>query len=217
MEDKKSNARIAWGEFIGKFNLGNNDNELEPLLQPTTRETPNIEPVLDMTTTTGETGGIMDIGNTGETKKEPVNIAPVRGNAPRTTVIGENVEITGNCKLDGDIEIYGTISGDVWASGKISVFGNIKGNLNGSGVSLSHAIVQGSIVTDGTVELDSQSTLNEGHISARNIISNGQTDCDMEITETARFHSSALVTGNIHTSRISIEEGAIIKGTIISE
>ena len=87
MEDKKSNARIAWGEFIGKFNLGNNDNELEPLLQPTTRETPNIEPVLDMTTTTGETGGIMDIGNTGETKKEPGKIpaflagTPIHGTA----------------------------------------------------------------------------------------------------------------------------------------
>ncbi len=208
MEDRKSNARIAWDEFIGKFNLGKeNGSEYTP-------------PLLQTVSSTGESIAGMPLPE--ETVRESNNgLKNTSGEAsavlPRTTVIGENVEISGSCKIDGDIEVYGVINGDVSAGGKISVFGKITGNLSGASIFLSAADVKGSVVTEGTVELDGASNLSDGKIVAKNIISNGNTSCDMEISGIARFHSSAHVTGNIRTVRISIDEGAVIKGTIISE
>ncbi|WAV92503.1 polymer-forming cytoskeletal protein [Oxalobacter aliiformigenes] len=208
MEDRKSNARIAWDEFIRKFSLCK-ENELEyaPLLQTMSGTAESVVGSLPLSKETGQESDDDRKNTSGE-------IAAV---SPRTTVIGENVEISGNCKINGDIEVYGVINGDVSAGGKISVFGKITGNLSGASIFLSAADVKGSVTTEGTVELDSASNLSEGKIVARNIISNGNTSCDMEISEIARFHSSAHVTGDIRTVRISIDEGAVIKGSIISE
>lgn len=51
---------------------------------------------------------------------EPEIVPPARLVPPRTTVIGEQVDITGNCKIEGDVEIYGEITGDVQAGGRLS-------------------------------------------------------------------------------------------------
>ena len=208
MGDRKSNARIAWDEFIGKFNLcKENEPEYIPLLQTVPGTTESVVGSLPLPEKT--------VRESNDDRKNTSSEAAAVSS--RTTVIGENVEISGNCKIDGDIEVYGVINGDVSAGGKISVFGKITGNLCGSSIFLSAADVKGSVMTEGTIELDGASNLSEGKIVARNIISNGSTNCDMEISGIARFHSSAHVTGDIRTVRISIDEGAVIKGSIISE
>lgn len=221
MEDKKSNARIAWDEFIGKFSLGKeNAPEFAPVLQAASGGQSVFGDQPEEKT--------HDVCDSGENMSGEERLPPVFGEMtapsgetgavlPRTTIIGENVEINGSCKVDGDIEIYGVINGDVSAGGKISVFGKIVGNLSGANIFLSSADVKGSCISEGTIELDNASNLSDGKIVARNIVSNGNTSCDMEISGIARFHSSAHVTGDIRTARISIEEGAIIKGAIISE
>ena len=204
MQDKKSNARVAWDEFISKFNLGNESPQRMPSLSPLPDQTVFCPPLPEK----------ISWNHHGTDCKNEVEEIP---QPPRTTVIGENVEIDGNCKIEGDIEVYGVIRGDISASGKISVFGKIAGNMTGANITLNAAEVKGSIVTEGTIELDSLSTLADGKIVAQNIVSNGNILCDMEISGIARFQSAARVTGDIRTVRISIEEGAIIKSAIISE
>lgn len=206
MQGKKSNARVAWDEFISKFNLGNESPGLAPALSPLPANQIACCPA-EPEEPVWETAG-----NDREGPPDEVAVAP-----PRTTVIGENVKIDGNCTLQGDIEVYGVINGDISAGGKISVFGKITGNLTGANIYLNAAEVTGSLITEGTVELDSLSVLADGKVLAKNIVSNGNTHCDMEISGIARFQPAARVTGHIRTARINIDEGAIIKGTIISE
>ena len=207
MQDKKSNARVAWDEFISKFNLGNESHKLAPSLSPLPANQIVYCPAAP------EESVWENDRNEPQHTPDEVAVAP----PPRTTVIGENVEIEGNCTVQGNIEVYGTVNGDISAGGEISIFGKVVGNLSGENIYLKTAEVKGSLITEGTVELDSLSVLADGKVLAKNIVSNGNTHCDMEISGIARFQPAARVTGNIRTARISIDEGAIIKGAIISE
>lgn len=144
-------------------------------------------------------------------------VSEIKMAPPRTTVIGEQVEITGNCKIEGDVEIYGEITGDVQAGGTILVYGKVTGNMSSKNIHLTGARVKGSIIAQQNIELDDTSTVTDGKIIAEKLISNGKTECDMEISEIARFGEKANSTGNINTIRISIEEGAVIKGVVISK
>lgn len=210
-QDKKSrsNARIAWDEFIGNFSLnGKKDIAMET----------------GQLVTTVAGGAVKTPGRPEEKlawnfpdydKMEA--IPAVRATPPRLTVIGEEVEIVGNCKIEGDVEIYGEVTGDIQAGGTIGVYGKVTGNMSGKNVLLNSAVVKGSIIAEKNIELDDNSVVTDGKISADTIISNGKTECDMEIAEIARFGASANASGNIRTDRISIEEGAIIQVAIASK
>ena len=158
MEDRKSNARIAWDEFIGKFNLcKENEPEYIPLLQTVPGTTESVVGSLPLPEKT--------VRESDDDRKNTSSEAAAVSS--RTTVIGENVEISGNCKIDGDIEVYGIINGDVSAGGKISVFGKITGNLCGASIFLSAADVKGSVMTEGTIDIQRQYQLRHGNIGNR--------------------------------------------------
>ena len=209
VQDKKSNARIAWEEFISNFSL--NDRKNAAVETAGNRPMPSSPPV--KTAGNAEEKPLFDSGrDDGQEVVAAIRLAP-----PRTTVIGEQVDITGDCKIAGDVEIYGEITGDVQAGGTIVVFGKVTGNMSGKNVQLNAARVKGSIVAEQNIELDDGSVVTGGKIMAEKLISNGKTECDMEISEIARFGEKANSSGNINTIRISIEEGAVIKGVVISQ
>lgn len=209
IQDKKSNARIAWEEFISNFGLNDKKNvSVKPSEKASAGSCSTMK-------TTGNTDEKLAFNFRDYDELEAV--PAVRFQAPRTTVIGEQVDITGNCKLEGDIEIHGDITGDVQADGTIVVFGKVTGNISGKNVQLNGARIKGSIVAQQHVELDDSSTVTDGKIMAEKLISNGKTECDMDISEIARFGEKANSSGNINTMRISIEEGAVIKGVVISK
>lgn len=210
-EEKKSNARIAWDDFISNFSV--NDKKGTSLPLPEKPDSPaGKSPVQQADIGSAEklTWNFRDYD---ELKSAPSFTAK----PSRTTVIGESVEIIGNCKIAGDVEIYGEIQGDVQAGGAIGIYGKVIGNISGQSVQLNAAEITGNVTVEDKIELDENSTLINGKLVAGNIVSNGKTECDMEISGIARFGSSARAVGHITTARISIEEGAIINGTIVSK
>lgn len=221
MQDKKSNARIAWDEFISNFSLNDKKNiSVKPAVNGSAVHSSPVETDGKADESTefnvrddDEPEAVSDVRD----DDEPETVSDVRVRPPRTTVIGEQVEITGNCKIEGDVEIYGEITGDVQAGGTIVVFGKVTGNMSGKNVLLNAAKVKGSITAQETIELDDSSVVTDGKMVAEKVISNGKTECDMDISEIARFGEKANSSGNINTVRISIEEGAIIKGVVISQ
>lgn len=208
MSEKNSNAKTAWNELISKISLGGSSM---PKDNPTTQAAASDAAPVDQ--------AVMENDIPGEKMGFSFSdLMPPLEKKERTTIIGESVEITGDVKVKGDVEIYGTIIGDVEVDGKISAFGKITGNVSGSGtVQMSSAQIQGNVTVGGTIELDKDSILTSGKLIARNIISDGKTICDMQIEEIARFQKNAQVTGEVRTWKISIEEGASIKGAIKSE
>lgn len=209
IQDKKSNARIAWEEFIGNFSL--NDRKNTTVIPAGNGTNAYSTPVK----TAGNTEE--KLAFTFMDYDELEAVPAVRMAPPRTTVIGEQVEITGNCKIGGDVEIYGEITGDIQAGGNIVVFGKVTGNMSGKNVLLNSAEVRGSIIAQEAIELDDNSVVTDGKMVAEKIISNGKTECDMDITKIARFGEKANSSGNITTIRISIEEGAVIRGVVNSQ
>lgn len=138
IQDKKSNARIAWEEFISNFSLNDKKNT-------SVKPAGNGTAVYSSPETTVRNTDEKPAFNFRE-YNEPEIVPPARLVPPRTTVIGEQVDITGNCKIEGDVEIYGEITGDVQAGGTIVVFGKVTGNMSGKNVILNAARVKGSII-----------------------------------------------------------------------
>ena len=154
IQDKKSNARIAWEEFISNFSLNDKKNT-------SVKPAGNGTAVYSSPETTVRNTDEKPAFNFRE-YNEPEIVPPARLVPPRTTVIGEQVDITGNCKIEGDVEIYGEITGDVQAGGTIVVFGKVTGNMSGKNVILNAARVKGSIIAEETIELDDNSVVTDG-------------------------------------------------------
>lgn len=133
--------------------------------------------------------------------------------AARVTIIGEDMTVAGNLTDAGDIEIYGTVQGNV-AGKNISIYGRVCGDVQGFHINLSAAAVQGNITAEGDVHMDKGSTHTDGVLKAKNLYSNGKIVCDMEVEELAHFEPLAHIEGNVSSKRLHIEEGAVVKGTL---
>lgn len=217
-QKNQSNARVAWNEFIGKFggttattaapeSSTSTPTPVEsapaPVAEPVLSENVEVAPVSTNTTS-----------NDDSKIKKMLATTESSTSATRMSIIAENMVVTGNCEVEGDIEIYGSVTGDVTAGGNVGLYGKIIGNVKAANVMLYAAEVSGSIETPGTIEMDRHSTVSNGKIIAAKLISNGTTLCDMEISEVVRFQSASNASGSIKTARISIEEGAVFAGSV---
>ena len=90
----------------------------------------------------------------------------------------------------------------------------IKGELSGS----EDLYVDGNV--DGKIELRNQSlTIGpngnvKADISAKSVVIQGKLDGSINASERVELRKSALVTGDVTTQRIAIEEGAFLKGKV---
>lgn len=149
IQDKKSNARIAWEEFISNFSL--NDKKIPPSSRQEMER--RFIPRRKQLSGTPTKNRHSISGNTMNRKSFPLPGLFL----PRTTVIGEQVDITGNCKIEGDVEIYGEITGDVQAGGTIVVFGKSHREHERQKRDIEcWPRVKGSIIAEETIELDDQ-------------------------------------------------------------
>ncbi len=85
------------------------------------------------------------------------------------TIIGEDVEITGNIKCESNIQIDGKLNGDLTCNGNavIGTSSAVKGNLSVETISVLGQ-VNGNIVAKDKIELKSTARLN-GDIRARRL------------------------------------------------
>ena len=85
------------------------------------------------------------------------------------TIIGEDVEITGNIKCESNIQIDGKLNGDLTCNGNavIGTTSAVKGNLSVETISILGQ-VNGNVVAKDKIELKSTARLN-GDIRARRL------------------------------------------------
>ena len=100
---------------------------------------------------------------------------------------------------------------DVATIGKSVV---VKGELSGSEDLYVDGEIEGSISIRGQSLTVGPNGRVRANIEARNVIVHGQVDGNLRGSDRVDLRKSASLTGDISTSRISIEDGAYFKGTI---
>jgi cytoskeletal protein CcmA (bactofilin family) len=93
-----------------------------------------------------------------------------------------------------------------------SVF--IKGELSGSEDLYLDGQVEGSIALKGNSLTVGPNGQVKGSVEAKGVVVLGKLEGNVQASERVELRKSAIVTGDIGTQRISIEEGAFLKGKV---
>ncbi len=91
-----------------------------------------------------------------------------------------------------------TIRGDISGSEDIYVDGHVEGSIQLNGNSL-------TIGPNGHIK---------ANINARNVTVSGSVEGNIQVTERTEMRKTAVVSGDVQTRRIAIEEGAYFKGKL---
>ncbi len=83
----------------------------------------------------------------------------------------------------------------------------VRGDLLLTGDVLIHGRVEGLVVTDGTVHIDAEGSM-EGGLRARRVIVEGTCRGRIEATESIRIHPRAYVQAEVHTETLIVDPGA---------
>jgi cytoskeletal protein CcmA (bactofilin family) len=119
---------------------------------------------------------------------------PSAGLAPRVEVFMSTSVSQQLARIGKSVSIKGELSGDE----DIYVDGQIDGSIQLKGNSL-------SIGPEGRVH---------ANITARNVSVSGSLEGNLQISERTDMRKTAVVTGDVQTRRIAIEEGAYFKGKL---
>ena len=115
-------------------------------------------------------------------KKDKDNIFASGG----TTLLARSVEIIGDIKFGGNLEIEGVVTGNIYAQ--------------------SEADARVRIMEKGEVK---------GEINAPKIVINGQVTGDVYSTKHIELAANAVVNGNVHYSVIEMVKGAQVNGNLV--
>jgi len=90
----------------------------------------------------------------------------------------------------------------------------IKGELSGSEDLFVDGVVEGSVELAGNNLVIGPNGKVRANVNAKGVVVQGKLEGDIRATERAQLRSSAVVTGDIFTQHISIEDGAYFKGKV---
>jgi cytoskeletal protein CcmA (bactofilin family) len=93
-----------------------------------------------------------------------------------------------------------------------SVF--IKGELSGSEDLYLDGQVEGSIALKGNSLTVGPNGQVKGSVEAKGVVVQGKLEGNIKASDRVELRKSAIVTGDVSTQRISIEEGAYLKGKV---
>jgi cytoskeletal protein CcmA (bactofilin family) len=90
----------------------------------------------------------------------------------------------------------------------------IKGEILGSEDLYVEGQIEGSIELQGNTLTIGPNGQVRANVNAKGVVVRGKLDGDIRATERAELKKTAVVVGNVSTRRISVEDGAYIKGKV---
>ncbi len=153
----------------------------------------------------------------------PTRPLPTYGSQPsepyfeteETTIISRNTIIDGNVRSFANINIEGSVKGDVAITKNANLSGKIVGNLECNNATMIGSSMQGSVASKGQVKMDRDSLI-LGDIQAQYLDLNGKVKGNVEIGGKAEFKTDAIIFGNINASTITVMYGATIQCYVIT-
>ena len=182
---------------------------------------------MNTTTSKNSFGDLIRKMGISEEKEEPVKLEkpqPVSHNEPpkpaepnktsnSSTIIGSDVEIIGNIKTGGSIELHGNVQGNIEAGGCILLNGTVTGDIKAESVTFSAADLKGNASVLENIIVDEATTI-VGDLSARSLTLDGQMNGKTIAEDTCLIKEHAVLNGNIQTRRIGVSQGAVLNGEI---
>ena len=132
----------------------------------------------------------------------------------KLSTINEDVMITGDVKASGNIEVYGTIIGNVECGDLvIKGTGKIEGDVSSKDLMVLSSEFKGNINCSNNVTIDKNAVI-YGDVNAENIKCEGKVNGNVNVTQFLDLRSTAVINGNCTLDTISIEKGGMINGTL---
>lgn len=103
-----------------------------------------------------------------------------------TTLLARSIEVSGDIKFEGHLEVEGRVVGDIYAR---------------EGSDARVRVLENGIV--------------EGHIHAPNVVINGQVTGDVHATKHLELAAHAVVNGNVHYQVVEMVKGAQVNGNLM--
>lgn len=128
-----------------------------------------------------------------------------------TSVITAGMVVTGDINTEGSVDVAGTVNGNIDAYGKLNITGHINGNSKAAEIYAENAKINGQIVSEGAVKIES-STVIIGNITATSAAIAGAVKGDIDVKGPVILDASAIVMGNIKSKSVQINNGAVIEG-----
>ena len=111
----------------------------------------------------------------------------------------------------GSIDLFGSVEGNVTCRGKLTVSGSITGSSKANEIFANDAQVDGDIEAKGAVKIG-QGTVVVGNITATSAVIGGAVKCDIDVHGPVIIYSSAIISGDIKSKSVQINNGATIDG-----
>ncbi len=128
-----------------------------------------------------------------------------------TSVITAGMVVTGDLNTQGSLDVAGTVNGNIETYGKLNITGHVNGNSKAAEIYAENAKINGEIVSEGAVKIES-STVIIGNISAASAAIAGAVKGDIDVKGPVILDASAIVMGNIKSKSVQINNGAVIEG-----
>jgi len=186
--------------------------EPEPVVEPVI-PTSIVEPVFAPEPTVAKEDKIAVAPIFGEPdviKEAPINTAK-NIKAMEVGIIIEGMNVTGDIKSEGSLEVLGSVKGNIEIEGRLEVAGSIEGNSAAEEIFADGAKIVGDVKCNGSVKVG-PSTVVRGNITATAAVIAGAVKGDIDVQGPVILDSSAIIMGNIKSKSIQINNGATIEG-----
>ena len=128
-------------------------------------------------------------------------------------VIPPDMVITGNIISSSDIRIFGKVVGDVQCDGNISLLGSIEGNVSTGSLTIHRGTLMGDVEVRENAVLEQEAVL-KGNLIAQSVRTNAGSEGDLLASGSVELQADALVQGDITAGRLSVANGARIRGRV---
>lgn len=141
------------------------------------------------------------------------NVNRAAGVSDEVTVISKNTVIDGNVRSLANMQVDGSIKGNVETTRDIDMTGKVVGDMKCNNATMNSAAMQGNMTIKGKMRMD-RDTILIGDLTSQYADVNGRIRGKLEIAGKAELKRDAIVFGDINASTIAVTDGAIIQGYV---
>lgn len=129
------------------------------------------------------------------------------------TMISKETEINGSITSRTNISVDGAVKGNIKSEANVKITGSVEGDIIGKSIEIYEGNIIGNITSKTSVIVSDKSVI-KGDVICNKFDMNGNMNGNAQVNTTATLGKDAVIHGNLTSQNLSIQEGAIVNGTI---